>query len=562
MKTQGNPQDGINGGVTIGYKKSPYSSGLHTEVNTILEAFGTEGDNYYMGVMKLLYLFNELAAPLISATELEKAVMYVPRFGATLTYEVPHEIGLPFLKEVLVDTTVSKPGYLGAFVGIVLSEDCYTNHDVLTDDFRNGVELKVHPTEPVTPYNGGFLYYVSLASNDPEAYISWKHLQVGSRWVKTDNPSGEFDSNYTGLDCDRVGKIMLSYQTGNTEIQVGHSITSYADMMNVSALANYPNAAIAGGFNSSLSSPDAITNYYNLGPDGKPVKGTLTWMPTIIQRILMNLAELKERRMMWSKGYSYRGATGTINRVPTGYYQWIKQHGNYQTYTEHSQLPNILKNIVGTLFSGRKGMNPLDRKVKFRMGMGAIQTMQKEFMTQFKADNPFLIVNDGNNPNLKGLLEGDVQNLKYKPMRIISVQYPEVGIVEIEHEKALDYIDEKFEFQSFQGQLPNSSYMVFVEDLSADSFSNAMPAGGFTKCNDFNNGTNIVQIKPQGYEDTLNFLIGTNCTPTLKKFVGYSPTSKVVSTKAKGFEVIGSTAGEIYVKDPSRTVLIEYKPYV
>jgi hypothetical protein len=58
----------------------------------------------------------------------------------------------------------------------------------------------------------------------------------------------------------------------------------------------------------------------------------------------------------------------------------------------------------------------------------------------------------------------------------------------------------------------------------------------------------------------MSFKIGSGCNPTLKQYTGQSANSQVVSTSDRGFGVEMLTCGELWVKDPSRVVLLEYKP--
>ena len=313
-----------------------------------------------------------------------------------------------------------------------------------------------------------------------------------------------------------------------------------------------------------MSSADlnGIMNIYNVGPDGKTPTSEARWMPIIINRMMRELAMMKEYSMTWSQSYSFIGQGGKRITVPKGYYQWIKQHGSYYTYSAFRELPNLLKNIVGQLFAGRKGLPLHERRVKFKMGIGAMQELQKAWMEQFKSDNPFLMINDGKNPLLADMLTGTSQNLSYKPIRITSVQFPEVGTIEIEHSPALDYIDDMEEVQAGTGYLPNSAYMIFVEDLTESSFSNLMPKGAVNNVSDTNNGTNVMQVKPKNFYDTISFIPGVGCNPTLKKFLGMNPNSQFAANKTRGFEVVMETTAEIFVKDPSRSILIEYVPNI
>lgn len=107
--------------------------------------------------------------------------------------------------------------------------------------------------------------------------------------------------------------------------------------------------------------------------------------------------------------------------------------------------------------------------------------------------------------------------------------------------------------------MSETSYMIFIEDITADSFTNAFNNKGHVQAigtTDYDNGPNVVQLKPKNFIDELGFFAGVGASPTLKKFAS----SNLLSTERRGFGVQGWTTGEIFVKDASRIALIEYKP--
>ena len=57
-------------------------------------------------------------------------------------------------------------------------------------------------------------------------------------------------------------------------------------------------------------------------------------------------------------------------------------------------------------------------------------------------------------------------------------------------------------------------------------------------------------------------MVGYDCNPSLKAFIGQNPNSQVASMESRGFKIKMETVAEIYVKDPSRTILIEYVPNI
>lgn len=567
MNVKGLPQGGFNGGVPIGVVSSPFISGKHTELNTILDAFGNDGNRVFLGMLKLWNQYNELPTPMLNLTELTNAIIYTPTLGSSIDTAVPYKIGCPYVKYKDIDSLINKPGFGGSFVPLILSE-AYANGDTLTNDLRNGFQVRVHPQTPIVPFGkgDGFVHMVTPASSDPEAYIPHEYLEPGVRWIKIDNRGGEDDTHSSALSNSREGIMQLSHKTGNSYLNISHQITSSADFADIETLRGdgIRNLNLVNYKNMKPSDRDAILNFGITNGDGKLKPGSgIGWMPNVVNKMMREFAMMKEHSMTWAKSYSFVGSGGKLVTVPRGYYQWIKQFGSYHTYSNFRELPNLLKNITGQLFANRKGLPLHERRVKFGMGMGAMIEIQKAFKEQFTSDNPFLIVNDGNNPQLKGMLTGSYDNLAYKPFRITSVEFPEVGEIIIEHRPALDYIDDMNEVKSYTGAFPNSAYMIFVEDITESSFSNMLPKGAeYNVSGDYNNGTNIVQVKPRNYYDTTTFMVGHGCNPSLKAFIGQNPNSQVASMESRGFKIKMETVAEIYVKDPSRTILIEYVPNI
>ena len=553
----------VNGAIQTGMGFSPYFSKKHTDSNTLLSAFNGDGSNtMYLGMLKLWSQYKMLSAPLISMTELEGNTLYTNGFGSLLGFTIPYNVGLPKIKENLCGDQV-KPGIGGAVFPIVLTEDCFTNGDVITYDYRNGKQLRIEEDE-IVPYGSGWKYMVKVATmNELDDYFPPQALEPGTQFMKISNYSGEYDQNTSTLsNMTRTGLMNFSYQTGSAEMSIGHWVTSYGDMLEVTDAQKNPNLLWLQNY-SNLNDNKGLINFFNYTKDGSgkvvPIAGSTSWMPSIIAAMQIELATMKERALMWGQGMEIGGSGRAKTRVASGYYQQVKNRGNYITYSSTNQLPNILKNIVGQLFANRTDIAFKDRRVKFRMGMGAMIAMQQEFMTQFKSGNPFTIFNA--DPILKGMLSGTYDDLAYKPIRVTSLQYPEVGVVEIEHDPVLDFIDVENEIVPYNGQYPNSSYMVFVEDLTNQDFSNAMPKSGtYNVDSGFNNGANVMMLKPKNYVDTMGFEIGIGCNPTLKQFTGWNANGYVHSSKNKGFGVTMLTAGEVWIKDPSRVVMVELVP--
>lgn len=555
----GTPMRTVNGAFQTGLQYTRLLGTAHTDSTTLLNYLQTDQTNSIsLGVMKLAHQFNLLSAPLISMTELENNVILTNGFNALLNFQIPYKMSFPKIKENLCGDLV-KPGIGGESFPIVLTEQAFVAGDIITTDYRTGRQLIIDD-EPVIPYGDGSRYMVKLASYDEISdYYPPQFLVPGTQYMKVDNQSGEFDTNASKIsDMNRMGLMNYSYQTGSGEIAIDHWITSNGDMLNLGDLQSNPSMQWLNQYK-DLNSNKGIMNFYKMNPiDGKPMPNSMSWMPTIIMTMQMELAKMKENRLMWGHGTMIQGNGRTQTRVGSGYYPQIKNLGNYQEYHEFSQLPNILKNMVGTMFAGRRDLRPEQRRVEFEMGMGAMQIMQKEYMTAFNGTNPFTILAD--HPVLKGSITGTYDNIAYSPIKVTSYEYPEVGRVTIKHNPLLDIIDVNNPNNSYTGMYPNSSYMVFIRDLTSSQTSNSMPTSGYSVPEGYNEGANTVMIKPKEYQDQMGFKVGFGCNPTLQKFIGQKPSNFTYSEDGKGFKVKMATCGEIYVLRPQEVGLIEFKP--
>lgn len=263
-----------------------------------------------------------------------------------------------------------------------------------------------------------------------------------------------------------------------------------------------------------------------------------------------------ETKLMWSRGGIAYDARNTIVRRGMGLYPQMRQ-GNYRTYSHTDQLLQILKDITGDMFFGRSDIPMNERRVKFEMGMGALIEIQKAFQQEFRQNNPFTVLAD--HPALKGYLTGDNMNLRVNGFRFVSYNFPEAGEVMIEHNPALDWEGTRTE-TTYHGRYPNSSYSILVKDLTDPSFSNAIPdKGKYDVREGFNNGANIVLIKPRGYDQVHTaFHVGDYCPDLLRTYVSApGKNAHISSSDFFGFKMKMFWAGEVWLKDPSRVILIE-----
>lgn len=571
MIQNGQPVAGIGGAVTIGNVVTPYISTKHTEASTILKAYGGDINRVFLGLQKIWNQWHLMPTPILNATEMSDNIIRTKDFGAELEFLLPYQLPPIRVRALPIDGSVGKVGEHGSKFPVVFSDEFSPGDVIKLRSLRSEYEIRVSTEkDDVIESFGegdGWVHQCFVNGTSPSDYIPREYLSEGTAVWKTDNPGGEHTVHGTSISKSRNGLQQQSYKIANAERRIIHTVTSRGDLLGqniqsrgntniFSGLFNYPNMTAA--------QQNAIVNYYNVDPKtGKEIPGTGSWVPSIIEMMAREKALLKEYYMTWGKGSVFIGKGDQQITTGDGWYQTIKKRGWYRTYHDRNKIIDVMKDMMDQLFAGNRSLLPKDRKIKFTMGMGAMIAAQQAFREIAFGKNMFIIVNDGKNPITNGMFSGDVQNLKYKDPRVISVEFPEYGVIEIEHNPALDYLDGEEEYQPHTGHWPNSSYMIWVQDVTADNFSNAIPNGA--KANTISgvaspSDANVVMVLPEGYYDTTSFVIGTGCNPTLKAFAGASADNQIVSTREKGFEIIMDFAGELYIHDPSRIYIAEFVP--
>lgn len=566
QQLSGAPVQTVNNAVL--FRKSAFQYGSkHTEENTIYELFGKNAVNSeYLGMLKLFGNRFREQVPLISATELSNNVMYVKGLGTVLGFSLPYRVGLPFVKENVMKE-VQRPGLAGTKAKLVLSTNSYTYGDVITYDKYDGVQLRISTddlNDEIIPFGDGWLYTVTLsASAGQHDYIPQRAFEPGTEYVKLSNPSGEFDTHRSGLTPDQYGLAHYQFETASATRGVKTWITQNADILEMGETnRDFSNASFWGEVNDTrtiLNLMNAQKNSFGQilqDENGRalPDPATLRWTPMVIARLYEELAKMEENELMWSKGGVYEDAAGKKFRSGVGYWQQLKS-GNHLQYTDSRQLLSILKNAIAELFVGST-IPVWDRILEVEMGMGAMIDLQKEFQQEFQIQNPFATWTS----DIKGMLEGDVLNLRFKGPRFVEILWPESGTIRIKHNPALDNTGDGTGVRSqssIYGAYDVRSYTIIVKDVTK-GFSNRTDVGfQYSVREGFDNGANTVMIKPKNFaEAKTSYIVGTHCPDMLRSYVG-APRGHVASTDKKGFGVIVDNASQVWIKDVTRTLLIE-----
>lgn len=545
------------GGIPIGQPiTSPYQGTKHLESAHFDRVMGQE--NTWMGILNLLQNFNKMKMPFISVTELDKNVLEVDGAGSSFTFSVPFERGCPYILENLSGDN-PKPGLGNQPFFILLSENVYTNGDILTTDWRNGRQLRVQTVPEkgkdaeIIPYQNGFRYMVALDGLSDEIWYPQEFLQPGKPYMKSHGSSnGEFTnemSGYSGMD-KKTALQLFQYTVGHSEQSIHTWITADAThrKLNIEK-ASHPM------LNHLQGATMDVMQYWTPTSDGG--KKGVFWIPQFMQNMAAELVKMKENFLTWSQGTTFLSNGRERVTMGLGYYQQIKQRGNWDTYTDFRQLFNLIMNFSETLFSIHNMVSPQDRKVKIRCGKLAFQELRKQFSAYFKTDNPFTVFADHPALLKANMITTDATGgIMYKPLQFNGVFFPEQGWVSIEHDETLDNIDAYLENVQYSSYLQNSAGMVFVEDITDGNFTNAIPSG--IKKPD--NLKNVTMVKRRNYRDRTEFLVGSDCDTDMLRMMGVANVGNQVTKWDKGLSIRMATEGEIWVQDPSRVWLLEYDP--
>jgi len=573
MVNTGSPVNGLNRGIAIDSVKLELGT-KHTEANSLLQLMGP--DEHYLGLIKRWNDYQLINTPLLAATELQKNVLYTKTMGETLSYSVPVKYSLPYVTDDINET--DKIGLNLEKFYLILNTDRYTKSDILTYDFEDGKQAIVDLEEPEnpTPHGAGsYLYVMRPTWEDRDAYIDRRFVQEGTEWVKMTNFKNEWSEENSSITHDSDGLETLMFKTGEALQSIQHWMTGYADIIEYSATGSAAGMMDMSVMNKYKNPHDAAVQYmfYTMGdprdpnnPDRKKfqtngsgpgvVVGSGGWMPMIMKMMYREQAKMQERNLMYSQGgMVLHDARGTTTRLGMGYYPQLKESGNYHTYAKPEQLIPTLLQISGDLFYGRTDLPTHMRRMKWKLGQGAIIEAYKYFKRYFQNDVGFQVW--AQHPALAGMLTGDSMNLEYAAPRFTTLTLPEYGQIQVEHDPSLDWVGTKNQ-TSFIGGYSTKSYRAFVEDLTDKSFSNAMPTGGVEAGSGYENGGNICMIKPKRFANVeTSFQVGTYCPDFLRAYVGAGANSHVASTNKFGFSTTIHWAGEIWLKDPSRSILVE-----
>lgn len=523
----------FNNSLVVG--QSEYKVGKYTDVNSIYQWYNKDTFTNYKGMLALWNQRKLVNTPLLNMTELQNSVVYVNGANGQFSYSVPYEIDLPYIMENITPD-LTTPGIDGQEFKIKLSENCFTNTDRITYDFRDGIELFI-TEDKIYPEGDGWIYTVQVVSFDRKnTFFPPEFLAPGTQFMKISNSNDEYSTQKSSISA-QFGSLKLQNQLAGHR-SVYHWITAYAHMLKVAD----PSFANLSNQYGDLRDKKSTMVMYNTNEDGKPVKGSLHWMPMIEAMLWAEMHKMEEMDLMWSKGGVVEGSGRTPVRVGMGLYEQLR-NGNRVRYSRLTK--GLLDSMFGQLFYN-SGIPIELRRVKVQAGTAAMIEISKLIENEF-GKTPFTI-----NASDIGLVKGNSQNLSFG-YRFTSMQFPTAGYVEFELNPAFDNTYSRTMDKTI-GEYPLFSHTLAIFDVTDSRSTNAAAKLDSQARYEegFNEGSNIVLVKPEGFDGiTWGYEQGTQAP------LGMGNGPIMASSQRDGYAIWMKKLSSIWLKDASRSILME-----
>lgn len=521
-------------------RQTEFRPGKMTDANSIYNLFNRDRFSVYKGMISAWNQAKLISTPLYNMTELQNNVIYVNGAEGEFEFTMPYVLDFPRVLEDVTDAMDLKPGLGGNPFELKLNIDVYKGGDILTYDHRNGVQLVVTET-PVKRDGDGWILEVKVVATDVKnAYFPKSKLAAGTQYMKVGHTTGgEFGKQFSTIQDD-TGMIAMRHRIG-AERGVSHTLTSYANMLELPTGASDGLQKAFAKFD--LMGKQAVETFGISTQDGQLVANSGMWAPTVLSLILQELAKIEETQLMWGNGGFIQGAGDKIVMVSPGFYNQLKK-GNYYRISKYTRA--IIESILGNLYSHTQ-IPPTERRTKIKCGLGALNELYKIFAKEL-SDIPFLTRTAD-----IGAITGDAMNLAVG-YRVVSFLFPTAGWVTLEWEPAFDAWTTRAADAPMIGAYPVHSYTAAILDVTDQNYTNATKKSDkIAYATGSNTGANVFMVKPQARKTTTwGFINGT------EHFKGEEFMHGMISSSLDPqFTIWAKNQSSIWLKDPTRTVLIE-----
>jgi hypothetical protein len=519
--------------------------GKFTDSNHIYQALGQQAFIDNLGLVTPFNQYGLVNTPILNLINVKKSALYLDNVEGKFRFQMPYKRGLPYVVDTFYTSTIERPGLDGARFIIKLSEP-YTNGDVISTDLRNSPSLVVTEEEVVYEQDG-WLHTVEVASqNRKNTYYSKKWLKPGSQFIKIDHAIDEYSSQGSSVTSQRLGWLEMEANLGSGERKVEHWITLQGAIMALAA-DDKLKSKINGQYD--LTSLGSILAFFNKDKKGKNIPGSGSWLATIDAMVLAELMAMQEMSFMWGKGGEVRVSGRKTVKLGLGIYEQLRT-GNRITYSRGRLNLDLIDAAIANLYRGT-GIPVEDRRTTLEVGSGFLTEISKLIQLEATSKNIGII-----NSDQLGIVSGkDPMNLTFG-FRFTSLRFPNAGLVEFRLNQAFDTEYGLRNTDRLYGEFPDYSYSAAILDVTDARASNSakkFEKNDIRNATDFNKESNFYLVKPRAAsEDYWGYIAGSVSPYGLSRTKG-----ALHASNRPGYGMFAYNFGNVWVKDPSRTLLIE-----
>lgn len=475
------------------------------------------------------------------------ALLEVNGWDGKFTYDYPIETDNR-IKTVDDLSGQSYAGVDGTTFKIVLNRE-FGVGTTLTCDGLDGDEIVVSDAAPVVDLGYGFEHTVVLNTNDPDKAYPSELLQKDIEYFETGQGVAEWG--------EKLGLVHMptptSYMTN--EFILG-SPGGYETFFSGKA----DSVDLREGVASSMEFIDELEKYYAKGQemvlvkDNSPNATHQYSVGTILEMLTINkFNRMQSVKLMFQRGGTLKTQKGTIRYNEGLWHQF--QRGYRITYGKRGGITREhIKKARDYVFKANPYKDTYTSRLRFKCGSEAFNNVLEIFKDEVNNQITNIAALLGSDRLLPtNPVSGDLYNLKLQPVRFTEVMLPGIGMVEIEEDQSLNFVN--ITDKNLAGWNPNgtdyTTYSMFIWDAADQYYSNntEMPKG--TKRIGTNGESNIYMVVPKGEKI---YWGRENGRYDMRRATDIVASAK---TMHSSFFIYGF--GAMWMKDPSKFVTIELK---
>ena len=432
------------------------------------------------------------------------------KWKISVPYKFPKIVDIPTSTADLV-----KPGIDGQEFQVVIDTAEFSKNAIVSVGSRQYGPRWTVIKDPM-PWNSAFLYTFTLNTMNPLVdFVTSTFLQVGVELELIDATIGEFDEDLIGLP--RLGEEIEMFESLSSAYGFKHTITSWADDKRL---------------NVNPGDMDILVYLPQRRNQLPLTRNDVKWEPFIEFWMRKSMLELKVKRMIWGQAGTAKtdGSKQEVKRTSSGVYERMRNSGNAGTYNRGEFSANYLRGIFGDLYYRRVDVK--DRHVKLYTNEAGFDVFQQA-MKQDALNSGLTFMADSG----PRFMQGEGQHITYN-FAFDSMVSRETGKVELFHLKELDLPQSNLEF----GQNKKSTPVFMVFDVS--------PTG---------DGSMVDNIREVRMKDSPSMTWGY--VDGRRHHLGFAKSQGMSSANMfPGYTMWMEDRCDIFIEDPTRTVLIEEVP--